>query len=269
MGPAVPVAVPTIMTRFSTLRFNKVIKKLKPVQIGFVKKYGFQVFLNLPDHFRPPPTIIQWLLDHTSISRRGVFEKKSKTIVFNKDMVNKIFGFGSGSEPFVFSSDDPEVIKEVNAMRQKYKANGGFTMSKLVSVLLDDEEEVSFIRSFAMFFIATILCPTTTYFISPKYLFSLRDVSQIQNLDYGDLCLSHLLYEIDNWRDRVFGDDDVETYNKHRWIGGCLPVMAVCSYSCFFFPFLIFSFCICLIKHCIFYIHLCFQIFYFCYIIYF
>jgi hypothetical protein len=41
MELAVPVAVPTIQTRFSTLWFNKVIKKFKPIQIGFVEKYDF------------------------------------------------------------------------------------------------------------------------------------------------------------------------------------------------------------------------------------
>jgi hypothetical protein len=52
--------------------------------------------------------------------------KKSKPIVFNKDMVNNIFGFGSGSEPFVFSSDDPVVIKEVKAMHPEIQGQWEF-----------------------------------------------------------------------------------------------------------------------------------------------
>jgi hypothetical protein len=50
IGTAVPLADPSIKTRFTTLRLHKVAKKFSGKQISFVKKYGFETFLHLPKH---------------------------------------------------------------------------------------------------------------------------------------------------------------------------------------------------------------------------
>jgi hypothetical protein len=49
---------------------------------------------------------------------RGVFQKKDKTIKFNKEMANCIFGFSSGNIPFVFDSTDTLVKEEVKSISE-------------------------------------------------------------------------------------------------------------------------------------------------------
>ena len=217
---------PLSTTRCSTLRYNKVVKDFNSIQRGYIIKYGFEHLLNIPEHLNIPLELTQWIIDHITGGR--CFKHKSKTIRFNKEMVNIIFGFSSGTIPFVFESDDPEVVAEVQEIRKKYlDVDGKLPIKKLVSVMLADDSEGGFIRSFVLFFISIILCPLTYNFVNPKYLFTLNDVSSIPNLDFGSLCIDHLFTEIDKFHDKVFDVDTVAEYNRSLWIGGFLPVLSV------------------------------------------
>jgi hypothetical protein len=261
IGTAVPLADPSIKTRFTTLRLHKVAKKFSGKQISYVKKYGFETFLHLPKHFRAPLVICQYIADNTGVMGRGLYQKREKKIRFSKQMVNRIFGFSSGSIPFVFGSDDIVKKQQVKAISQKYLVGGQISMKKLVKALLEDESELGFMRSFILLMIGTILCPRTYDSLSPKYLFSLLDSSNFRKLDYGALCISHLESEIDTWRDKVFEPVDVAEYSRLLPLGGCLPVMAVCFcyivyHVCCFFTVTILLYFLS-INLCFFYFHMC------------
>ena len=63
--------------------------------------------------------------------------------------------------PFIYDSDDVDVLAEVYALRCKYyDSKGRMSMKKLRSVMLSDETEEGFMRSFLFFFISCILCPS-------------------------------------------------------------------------------------------------------------
>ena len=243
VGGDIPDAVrcaATIRSRFSTLRYMKVIKRMNPIQRGHVIRNGFSFLLQLPEHLMIPMTLTQWLLDH--ISYDGVFQHKSKTFVFNKEMINVIFGFDDGHIPFVFNSDDPAVIEEVNVIRAKYGASSELSMERLVSIMLGDNTEVGFMRSFILFFISTILCPLTYNGVNLKYLFSLRDVSQFRNLNYASLCYDHLFTEVEKFKEKRFDVVNSSDYNRRLWVGGCLPVFGVSNsvVLSLFFPDILF-----------------------------
>jgi hypothetical protein len=111
----------------------------------------------------------------------------------------------------------------------KYLLNGQITMRKLVKAILEDNSEVSFMRCFIFFMIATILCPRTYDALVPKYIFSLRDTSNSTNLDFGSLCIRHLETEIPT-------NGCVRIHQVHMdW--GCLPIMEESTFLVVYFIF--------------------------------
>jgi hypothetical protein len=217
----------TIHHRFSTLKFRKVVKSFSDTQVAFIHKYKLGHLLNVPEHLMIPSSLLQWLARHVCHGGSGVFSHTTGTISFNKDMVDKIFGFTSGNVPFITESDDPVVIDEVDRLRRFYVKGNNIPVKHLQDILVGTSNEVVFIRSFVMFFITTILCPCTYNFVNAKYLYSLTDskLENVKNLDFGSLCLTHLFEEIDSWADKTSKDSG--TSSKTTWIGGCLPVLAV------------------------------------------
>ncbi|XP_047076398.1 uncharacterized protein LOC124686515 isoform X1 [Lolium rigidum] len=227
--PAIePQCKATIQSRFSTLRFMKVVKQFNAIQKSFISKHHLENLLKLPEHLMVPLHLQQWLLDYTSYGQRKFFQHKEKIIFFTKDIVDKVFGFPLGTKPFVMDSSDPDIIIEVEQLLAQYKqGRKTIPVKVLVSILLGANSEEVFIRSFILFFITTVLCPSTYNFVNPKYLYCLRDIDipEVGNLDFGTLCLNHLWYEMDAWKDKIFmntGD-----FNRLTWIGGCLPLLAV------------------------------------------
>ena len=229
MLETVPQTNPTIKHRFSSLRFRKAVKQFNPIQLGYISKHKLSPLLNIPDHLMVPLHLIQWLVVHTSCASTGsyFFQHKEKKIYFTKDIVDKVFGFPPSSIPFVMDSNDPEIISEVESIRKQYLQGNSIPVSKVESIMLGSNDEIVFLRSFILFFITTVLCPSTYNFVNPKYLYSLtdRDVLFVEYCDLGTLCLEHLFEEMENWKNKIFmntGD-----FNRIAWIGGCLPLLGV------------------------------------------
>ena len=222
-------ANPTIKHRFSSLRYMKVVKQFNPIQRGYISRRNMDNMLHMPKHLMVPLQLLQWLVDHCVYGRGGVFKKRNKSIHFTKHIVDKVFGFESGTIPYALQSDDPVIVSEVEALHLFYLKGKHIPIKHLESILLGTNNEVVFMRSFLLYFITTVLCPTTYNFVNLKFLYALtdRNMHQVQHLDLGNLCIDHLFQEIDTWKDRIFNDDG--DYNREAWIGGCLPVLAVCA----------------------------------------
>jgi hypothetical protein len=190
-----------------------------------------------------PLSILEWLARHMSHGGSGVFRHKTKSIVFNKGIIDKVFGFPStGTIPFALHSDDPEIVREVEGIRKMYLKGNNIPIKHLEGILRSSDNEIVFIRSFFLYFVTTILCPCTYNFVNAKYLFSLRDsdIPNVRNLDFGNLCLTHLFSEIDSWA--VKHPKNSGDANKSYYIGGCLPILGVRIHFLALFFYLLFQY---------------------------
>lgn len=178
----------------------------------------------MPYHLQIPMNLLQWLDQHIG-GRVPCFKHKDKVINITKEMVDKIFDFPGGTVPFVYSSDDPQIKAEVAELRSKYiDHRNKIPINKIEKVMLSDQSEEGFMRSFVFYFIASILCPASYCFASSKYLYSLRDVSAIPSLDFGTLGLEFMLEESERHSEMIFNRPTIEEMNKPSHIGGCLPI---------------------------------------------
>ncbi|KAE8817383.1 hypothetical protein D1007_05080 [Hordeum vulgare] len=122
-------------------------------------------------------------------------------------------------------SDTPQVKSEVAELRSKYiDHHDKMPINKIEEVMLIDEIEDGFIRSFAFYFISTILCPASYFFGNMKFLYSLRDVSILPTLDFGQLALNFMREESERHFEMIMNRPSVEEMNKPSHIGGCLPI---------------------------------------------
>ena len=209
---------------------GKTVKQFSDIQLGHVRKYKLEPLLHMPAKLKIPMNLLEWIDQHMFGSKEPCFKHKNKTIKITKDMVNKIFDFPGGTEPFVFSSDDPQVKAEVTQLRNKYVDDRNkMPINKIEEVMLSDETEDGFIRSFAFYFLSSILCPASYCFGNMKFLYSLRDVSAIPSLDFGQLALDFMREESERHFEMIMNRPSVEEMNKPSYIGGCLPIWVVSS----------------------------------------
>jgi hypothetical protein len=216
----------------------KLVDSLNDFQKDHLISRNLGNLLNLPAHLMIPPSMLEWLARHMSKTPGGdgVFRHKNKSIILNKAIVDKVFGFpASGTIPFALGSNDPEIVRQVGELRQRYLKGKNIPVKHLEGILLGTHDEVEFVRTFILYFITTVLCPATYNFVSSKYLFSLldSDIPNVKNVDLGSLCLTHLLNEIDSWlckNPKKSGDS-----SKTSYIGGCLPLLGVCALL-YYFP---------------------------------
>jgi hypothetical protein len=208
------------------------VERFNDVQRNHIINHHLGHLLNVPRHLFVPLSLLQWLVRRMS---NGSFVHKTRRIDFNKNMVDKVFGFPNGNVPFLLGSDDPDVVQEVKNIRVFYLKKGKkIPISQVEAIMLATNNEIVFMRSFIMFYIATILCPSTSNFVSSKYLYSLKDgdIEHVEDFDFATLCLNNLTDEIDAWSRKIFlYSIDL---NKSAWIGGCLPLMDVCVFPNFF-----------------------------------
>ncbi|SPT18204.1 unnamed protein product [Triticum aestivum] len=145
-----------------------------------------EALLHMPYKLNIPMNLLEWI-DHDMFgSIEPCFKHKNKVIKITEDMVDKFFDFPGGTVPFVFSSDDPQVKAEVTELRNKYLGHRNkMPINKVEEVMLSDETEDGFIKSFTFYFLSSILGPASYCFGNTKFLYSLRDVSAIPSLDFG------------------------------------------------------------------------------------
>ncbi|XP_020155633.1 uncharacterized protein [Aegilops tauschii subsp. strangulata] len=219
---------PTYITRLSFKRWNKTVKKFSDIQLGHVTKYKMEALLHMPNKLKIPMNLLEWIDQHMFGSKEPCFKHKNKVIKITNDMVNKIFDFPGGTEPFIFSSDDPQVKAEVLELRNKYVDHRNkMPINKIEEVMLSDETEDGFIRSFTFYFLSSILCPASYCFGNMKFLYSLRDVSAIPSLDFGKLALDFMREELERHFEMIMNRPTIEEMNKSSYIRGCLPIWGI------------------------------------------
>ncbi|KAF6987503.1 hypothetical protein CFC21_005141 [Triticum aestivum] len=174
-----------IRSRFSAGRIREIMRGLTPRQQGYVAKIN-----------------------------------ADKTIVFSKPLVQKILGVPTGERPFVLHGQKSDKIKE---LRDLYLNNGlRATIPHCVSLLKNNEDEESFMRTFLLIALAAVLTPTTGNTIDLDYLWAFEDMSKVQDLDWAGHITEHLMDEV-----QKFQYKSREEKMRDFWVGGCLPLLTI------------------------------------------
>jgi hypothetical protein len=124
------------------------------------------------------------------------------------------------------SSDDPEIIAKVNILKRKYMTGPKLFIKKAIELLAGDEDEESFMRTFMLVFLATIVCPSTSDTIEWKFLYSLVDLQTMKSADWASFCLDFILAEVEKFQHKLSSFTDPMAVKAFH-VGGCLPLLAV------------------------------------------
>ncbi|KAM0919396.1 hypothetical protein ACQ4PT_008298 [Festuca glaucescens] len=212
--------------RFSVRRFEVAMRTLTPKQIGFLVKYGYDLILELKHKVVFPMVLIDWVMDNM-VPELAMFHYEHKRIYFDKYMIQQFIGIPSGDTIAKMSSKDPVIVDKVNLLKVKYMGTGNkIYMKTVIDQLKGDEDEESFMRTFMLVLLGTILCPSTSDTVDWRFLYSLTDLAMMISVDWAALCLQVLLNEVGNFKNKMLkfpnGMPTAPIY-----VGGCLPSLAV------------------------------------------
>jgi hypothetical protein len=208
-----------IRSRFSALRIRQIMRGLTPRQQGYVAKYGFEHF-NRIGKFTVHEPLVEWIMGKINPPFSEFRINADKTIVFTKSLVQKILGVPSGGGPIVLHGEKTDKIEELRAL---YLNNGlRASIPHAVSLLKNNEDEESFMRTFFLIALAAVLTPTTGNTIDLDYLWPLEDMSKVQDLDWAGHITEHLMDDV-----QKFQFKSREEKKTNFWVGGCLPLLMV------------------------------------------
>ncbi|KQK07742.1 uncharacterized protein LOC100837372 [Brachypodium distachyon] len=208
-----------IRSRFSAARVRDIMRSLTPRQQGYVAKYGFEHFSRIGE-FSVHEPLAEWIMGKINPPFSELRINTDKTIVFNRPLVQKVLGVPAGGRPFVLHGQKTEKIKQ---LRTLYLNNGlRATIPHAVSLLKNNEDEESFVRTFLLILLAAVLTPTTGNTIDLDYLWAFEDMSAVQDLDWAGHITEHLMEEV-----RKFQYKSREEKMTDFWVGGCLPLLMI------------------------------------------
>lgn len=208
-----------IRSRYSGRRIRDIMRNLTPRQQGYVAKYGFEHF-NRIGEFSVHEPLVEWIMGKINPPFSEFRINAEKTIVFSKSLVQKVLGVPSGGRPFVLHGHKTDKINELRAMYLNNALRA--TIPHAVSLLKNDEDEESFMRTFLLIAFSAVLTPTTGNTIDLDYLWPLEDMSAIQDLDWAGHITEHLMDEV-----QKFQFKSREEKMTNFWVGGCLPLLMV------------------------------------------
>ncbi|KAK1691979.1 hypothetical protein QYE76_008676 [Lolium multiflorum] len=208
-----------IRSRFSALRIRQIMRGLTPRQQGYVAKYGFEHF-NRIGEFSVHEPLTEWIMGKINPPFSEFRIDAERTIVFSKSLVQKVLGVPSGGRPVVLHGQKTDKINELRALY----LNDGLRASipQAVSLLKNNEDEESFMRTFFLIALAAVLTPTTGNTIDLDYLWPLEDMSKVQDLDWAGHITEHLMDEVQKFQYKAR-----EEKMKNFWVGGCLPLLMI------------------------------------------
>ena len=212
--------------------FWKVVANLDIEQKKIISKYDFQNILPV-SRFKVPDCFLEWLMSHTCPLSSEIIVGGNH-ITITKSMVTKVLGIPQGSEPVVTQSKCKEVTDAVNRIKEKYVERKQYPISKCEELMKNDHDEVSFMRSFMMLLISTILAPGKDNCCSIEYLYSLVDISKIQSYDWAGMILDKVMSEVKRYHNNV-NSSDPQKRNMKFYYEGFLPLLAVSTMTLFFF----------------------------------
>ncbi|KAK3003220.1 hypothetical protein RJ639_018893 [Escallonia herrerae] len=195
-----------LVTRCSPGRLFNVLKSLTSEQKDAVKSMGFGSLLGLRCRTLRR-SLCLWLLERFNSVRRSL-EICGERIPLSPWDVELVMGLASSGKDVVTSGPD-ELIAE---LRNKYNAtNRGISVRLLEERLAVPEAGEDFKRSFLLYILGTLLCPTARLDVSPSFLHLLTNMDVVHEYNWGKFLLDRLVREVSRFRQ-----------GKQRAVGGCL-----------------------------------------------
>ncbi|KAM0907139.1 hypothetical protein ACQ4PT_016308 [Festuca glaucescens] len=216
--------------RFSVRPFEVAMRNLTPKQIGFLVKYGYDLILELKHKVVFSMVLIDWVMDNM-VPELAMFRYEHKRIYFDKLMStvfeSSVYVFSICDTIAKMSSKNPVIVDKVNLLKVKYMGTGNkIYMKTVIDQLKGDEDDESFMRTFMLVLLGTIVCPSTSDIVDWRYLYLLTDLAMMISVDLSALCLQVLLNEVGNFKTKMSkfpnGMPTAPIY-----VGGCLPSLAV------------------------------------------
>lgn len=200
-----------LVTRCSPGRLFNVLKHLTPEQKDAVKSLGFGSLLGLRCRTLRR-SLCLWLLERFNTVRRSL-EICGERIPLTPRVVELVMGLAATGKDVVTSGPD-DLIAE---LRQKYNAtNRGISVRLLEERLAAPEAGEDFKRSFVLYALGTLLCPTARLDVSPSFLHFLTNMDVVHEYNWGKFLLDRLVREVSRFRQ-----------GKQRAVGGCLLFLQV------------------------------------------
>jgi hypothetical protein len=152
------------------------------------------------------------------------------------------FIFFIGETPVKLSSDNPEIEIKFKMLKAKYTCGGTKIFTKqAIEALKGDEDEESFMRTFHLVLLATIVCPATSNTVEWRFLYSLTDLDTMKSIGWSPCCLEYIITKVEKFEDKLSKrPDGVQV--KYVHVGGCLPFLAVSSFTSFYSSFCVLTF---------------------------
>lgn len=205
-----------LVTRCSPGRLFNVLQRLTPDQKAAVKSIGFGSLLSLRCRTLRR-SLCLWLLERFNTSRRSL-EICGEHIPLSSRDVELVMGLAASGKDVVTSGPD-DIIAE---LRRTYSAtNRGISVRFLEERLAAPEAGEDFKRSFVLYALGTLLCPTARLDVSPSFLYLLTDMDVVYQYNWGKFLLDRLVREVSRFRQ-----------GKQRAVGGCLLFLQLFYYEC-------------------------------------
>ncbi|KAL6512920.1 hypothetical protein OROHE_019710 [Orobanche hederae] len=204
-----------LVTRCSPGRLLNVLQRLTSDQKAAVKSMGFGSILNLRCRTLRR-SLCLWLLENFNTVRRSL-EICGERVPLTPRDVELVMGLASSGKDVVNSGPD-ELIAE---LRKKYNAtNRGISVRLLEERLAVPESGEDFQRSFLLYVLGTLICPTARLDVSPSFLHFLTNMDVVHQYNWGKFLLDRLVREVARYRQ-----------GKQRAVGGCLLFLELFYYE--------------------------------------
>uniref|UniRef100_A0A5B7BKE3 Uncharacterized protein n=1 Tax=Davidia involucrata TaxID=16924 RepID=A0A5B7BKE3_DAVIN len=204
-----------LVTRCSPGRLFNVLQRLTPDQKTAVKSMGFGSLLGLRCRTLRR-SLCLWLLERFNTVRRSL-EICGERIPLSPRDVELVMGFAASGKDVVNSGPDDQILE----LRQSYNAtNRGISVRLLEERLAAPEAGEDFKRSFVLYALGTLLCPTARLDVSPSFLHFLTNMDIVHQYNWGKFLLDRLVREVSRFRQ-----------GKQRAVGGCLLFLQLFYYE--------------------------------------
>ncbi|KAI8541919.1 hypothetical protein RHMOL_Rhmol08G0097900 [Rhododendron molle] len=180
-----------LITRCSPGRLLNVLQRLTPDQKVSVRSMGFGGLLGLRCRTLRR-SLCLWLLERFNTARSSM-NICGVRIPLSPQDVELVLGLAADGKDVVNSGPD-DLIAE---LRQSYNAtNHGISLRLLEDRLSAPEAGDDFKRSFVLYALGTLLCPTARLDVSPSFLHFLTNMDVIHQYNWGKFLLDRLVREL-------------------------------------------------------------------------
>ncbi|PON77456.1 E3 ubiquitin-protein ligase SIN-like [Parasponia andersonii] len=204
-----------LVTRCSPGRLFNVLQRLTVEQKDAVKSMGFGSLLGLRCRTLRR-SLCLWLLERFNATQCSL-EICGNYIPLTPKDVEFVMGLAASGKDVVNSGPDDSIAD----LRHSYNAtNRGISVRLLEERLAVPEAGEDFKRTFVLYSLGILLCPTARLDVSPSFLHFLKNMSVVHQFNWGKFLLDRLVREVSRFHQ-----------GKQRTVGGCLLFLQLLYYE--------------------------------------